>query len=114
MRVPLKVTALTATLLGMIGMAAAQDVAVQGNGPDQGQSYNERYTGMTDNTNNSYKTWPVSVRALWDQNEALAARYKAKMARAQQQAAAPAAAADTATTAGTTPAPAPAPAANSK
>ena len=107
MRAPLKVIAVTATLLGTIGMAAAQDTAFQGNGPDQGQSNNERYTGIADNTNNSYKTWPVSVRALWDQNEALAARYKAKMAR-QQQAAAAAVAADTATTAGTATPPAPA------
>jgi hypothetical protein len=76
-----------AALLGAIGSAAAQDTALKGNGPDQGQSYNERYTGMVDNTNNSYKTWPVSVRALWEHNEAMAERYKAKMARAQQAAA---------------------------
>jgi hypothetical protein len=86
MRVTLKFMAVAATLLGAFGTAAAQDVALKGNGPDAGQSNNERYTGIVDNSNNSYKTWPVSVRALWDQNEAQAARYQAKMARARQAA----------------------------
>ena len=45
-----------------IGSALAQDQPVQGAGPDQDQANNERYWGIVNNSNNSYKTWPSSLR----------------------------------------------------
>jgi hypothetical protein len=45
-----------------IGSALAQDAPVKGAGPDQDQANNERYWGIANNSNNSYKTWPVTLR----------------------------------------------------
>ena len=45
-----------------IGSVLAQDQPVQGAGPDQDQANNERYWGIVNNSNNSYKTWPSSLR----------------------------------------------------
>jgi hypothetical protein len=80
----LTATAVAAALLGVIGTAVAQDTPLGGQGPDAGRAFNERWWGIVNNDNNTYRTWPRSVRALWDQNEAAAAREKARMARAQQ------------------------------
>jgi len=49
-------------LAGSVGSALAQETPVKGAGPDQDQAYNERYWGIVNNSNNSYKTWPSSLR----------------------------------------------------
>ena len=49
-------------LAGSAGSALAQETPVKGAGPDQDQAYNERYWGIVNNSNNSYKTWPSSLR----------------------------------------------------
>jgi len=54
-------TAASAALLAAIGAAMAQQTAIPPGGPDSGQSNNERLTGIQDNTNNSYKTWPETL-----------------------------------------------------
>ena len=57
----LTVTAASAALLTAIGAAMAQQTAVPPGRPDSGQSNDERLTGIQDNTNNSYKTWPETL-----------------------------------------------------
>jgi len=59
----LTVTAASAALLAAIGAAMAQQTAIPEGGPNSGQSNNERLTGIQDNTNNSYKTFPESLNA---------------------------------------------------
>ena len=53
----------TAILMAGLGLgsALAQEVPVKGAGPDQDQANNERYWGIVNNSNNTYKTWPSTL-----------------------------------------------------
>jgi hypothetical protein len=48
-------------LLAALGAAMAQQTPRPVGGPDSAQSNNERQTGIQNNTNNSYKTWPETL-----------------------------------------------------
>jgi len=58
----LTMAAAGASLIAVIGVAMAQATQV---GPDADVSNNETKTGIQNNSNNSYKTWPQS---LYDAN----------------------------------------------
>jgi hypothetical protein len=56
-------TLATLALAGLAaGTAMAQDTPLKGAGPDQDQANNERYWGIVNNSNNAFKTWPVTLR----------------------------------------------------
>jgi hypothetical protein len=94
-------TAIVLAGLGL-GSALAQETPVKGAGPDQDQANNERYWGIVNNSNNSYKTWPSSLRdSAFD-------KYSQRHHRAAPQAAATKAETPPATPAPAIPAPAPA------
>jgi hypothetical protein len=43
------------------GSAVAQETPLTGASSDQDQANNERYWGIVNNSNNAFKTWPVSL-----------------------------------------------------
>jgi hypothetical protein len=57
----LTASAASAALLAALGAAMAQQTPQPQGGPDSGMSNNERRTGIENNTNNSYKTWPETL-----------------------------------------------------
>lgn len=66
-----KLTALAAgaSLAAVLGVAMAQATQV---GPDADQSNNETKTGIQNNSNNSYKTWPQALYSDQPQSQAVA------------------------------------------
>ena len=58
-----------ASLIAVIGVAMAQATQI---GPDADQSNNEVKTGIQDNSNNSYKTWPQALYSDQQQSHAAA------------------------------------------